>query len=82
MKTQPHVVKKLVNYRLSESARGKIFAVASDLRLSHAEVLERLIERYLGDLAMDEANRIAEIAAKYQVKGKSKPPAGSDASGR
>ena len=83
MKPQPNPPeKKAVNYRLSESARSKILSVSTDLRLSHAEVLERLIENYLPVLAMDEANRIAEIAAKYQIKGKSKPPAGSDASGR
>jgi hypothetical protein len=75
MKPQPHIHKKLVNYRLSESARAKIVSVAEDLRLSHAEVLERLIDQYIGDLAMEEANRIAEIAAKYQIKGKGKPPA-------
>ena len=83
MKPQPNPPeKKAVNYRLSESARSKILSVSTDLRLSHAEVLERLIENYLPVLAMDEANRIAEVAAKYQIKGKSKPRASNDASGR
>ena len=57
--------KKLVNYRLSGSARRRLNAVAGDLRLSHSEVLERLIERHLGDVAKDEAKRIAEAVAKY-----------------
>jgi predicted DNA-binding protein len=72
--------KKSCNYRLSQAALERLKAVSRDVRLSKTEVIERLVERYLDELAEIESQKVAETAAKYGRN--SKPPAGSDASGR